>query len=260
MSAGSLGHLLGDLIAGNVASAATVVHLGAGACRELDVYRRLNAERIVLVEPNADHTAAHSANGARVDRIEAAIAAEDGRATLHVTNDPRFSALREPKALLERYPGLRVTGTREVEALSLTSLVEKIELSAGNEHLLVCELQGLESQILQTTATTVLKRFRQVLIRTLDNGRGPGRDPIRDGLTAADFSVVRVPDPANPFVVYVAVRNPHEVQFDTEAGNRRDELQRIVSEYEHRQGLTRLELARAQGQIDLLRDLILDER
>ncbi len=260
MSSANLGGLLGELIAGNFTDVATVVHLGAGACAELAVYRQLEAERVVLVEPNADVAADLGADPGRIDVIPAAIAAEDGRGTLHVTNDPRFSALREPKAALEHYPGLRVTETREVDTLTLATLLERISLDAGPSHLLVCELLAVEAQVLNAAAARDLKHFRQVLVRTLDNGRRPDHDPVRESLVAADFTVMRVPDPTAPFLIYLAIRNPHEVLFETEAGKRRDELQRLVSEYEHRQRLTGLELARAQGQIDLLRDLLLDER
>lgn len=255
-SNGELRGLIDRLVADNVAAASVVVHVGAGHCRELETYRRLGAE-ILLVEPNSDATDVLRRRGSGATVVEAALAPHDGKTTLRVTNDPRFCALIDPRPLAEHYAGLKAVSRREVEAMSFSSLMTRVDIETGAPALLVLEVLGLEDRIVADAPADALKRFSQVVIRAVDGRAAPAGDMVRTRLTGIGFTVAKVVDQGTPFAVYVAVRSDEQVTLDADSARRQTELEQSVAEYEYRQQLMDLELARLRSQIDLIKDLLL---
>lgn len=131
----------------------TILHLGAGLCRELDAYLETAAEQIVLVEPDpeaAQGLRERTATEARVTVIEAAVAGEGGEATLHRYSVSGLSTLHPLKTLPTQWPGLREIAQLQVKALDMAQLLEQVTLEEDKQHWLVIETPGEEKQVLLT--------------------------------------------------------------------------------------------------------------
>ena len=146
-----------------------VLHLGAGAGRELEHYLRWNAEKVILVEPNAQMAGRLRAlvrDVAKVAVIEAAVSANGGEAPLWVVNRAQESSLLQPTLLLKRYQNLNVLRSDIVQTMSLNDLIERLEPNAARNNLLVLEVQGGEISVLSSTAPGGLQKFAWILTRS----------------------------------------------------------------------------------------------
>ena len=131
----------------------TIVHIGAGDCREFDTYLKVGAERIVLLEP--DPTAAgelyRKADGApHVGVIRLAVGGFCGEGSLHRYNVPGLSSLNPLESNSIRWPGLRTVGQVAVSVIDLRALLERIKLTSDKSHWLIVEAAGEESEILRS--------------------------------------------------------------------------------------------------------------
>lgn len=129
----------------------TIVHLGAGECRELQTYLETAAEQIVLVEPDpevAESLRQRTHKEPRVTVIEVAVAAKEGEATLYGYNASGQATLHALKKPPVRWPGLRQIAKSPVKTLSLAQLLAQITLAEDKQHWLVVETPGEEQQVL----------------------------------------------------------------------------------------------------------------
>jgi len=143
-----------------------VVHIGAGLCADLDIYRKAGFERIYLLEPNADLL---DELQARLDGqgqvLPVALAKNDGQATLHLLNFADLSSLRQPTGLQDLMPGVAVIEDRQVDTVCFASLLEQIgPLSSDRQNLLVIDAPGEELLIAGALAQSGYRDRFQTLV------------------------------------------------------------------------------------------------
>ncbi len=130
----------------------TILHLGAGECRELETYLATEAEQIVLVEPAPEAAQAlrqKTVDEPRVKVVEAAFSSLVGSATLYYYNLPGLATLHPLTPLPAKWPGLRETAQVSVKAYSLAQLMEQVSLTEGKKHWLIIETPGEERHVLR---------------------------------------------------------------------------------------------------------------
>ncbi len=183
----------------------TVVHVGAGRCRELEDYCRLGAEQILLVEPLAHHVEfLRELESERISVRQAAIAAGGGEKQAWVCRNVRDSSgdseelyLERPSQLLQWFPALQVIREQSVSAYSLAELIAEISLTGTND-LLVLETLGSEKDIIEATPPDLIRKFEWIALRL-------GEQPISEsGAVGSDVlaMIVRlgyrhIPSPHN---------------------------------------------------------------
>ncbi|MFC0311371.1 FkbM family methyltransferase [Chromohalobacter canadensis] len=145
----------------------TIMHLGAGECRELQTYLATAAEQIVLVEPDpeaAQSLRQRTHKEPRVTVIEVAVAAKGGEATLYRYNASGQATLHALKKAPNRWPGLRQLANSPVKTLSLDQLLTQVTLADDKQHWLVVEVPGEEQQVLHAMREHALsQRFGYLL-------------------------------------------------------------------------------------------------
>lgn len=155
----------------------TIVHIGAGRGRDLKQHRLSGASRIVLVD--ADRLAAATLRRladsgddgtASVEVIEAAIAGVETDAELRIYNLERVSSIREPSALAELYPGLKVIRGASVRTMPSSTLVEGLDLDQFEKNGLFIDAPGEERAILQRLqAHDLLEVFSHLTVKASVN-------------------------------------------------------------------------------------------
>lgn len=204
-----------ELIASVAAKPSVVVHLGAGACKEYEAYRSLNSSRIIFVEPDqqlAEQASNKFNKSTDVTVVTRAIAPEDGRQLLNITNNRRFSSLLLPAGLLEFYPNVAVIEEIEVEAITLEQLCQDEKIIDETDNLLVVELQGLEKEIFSFLAKNTLHKFKWLIIRSSEqNLYKPASDIMQKNLAQAirdaGYTVLIFKEDAPPFINILCIRD-----------------------------------------------------
>jgi hypothetical protein len=128
----------------------TVIHLGAGQCKELSVYQESGAEQIILVEAdpeNAAYLKKQYGDSDTVEIAEIAVAAQEGTAVLRKYNTQQYNSLRRPAKLAELFPGLRIVDEIEVHTVTVTDFIGNYHLSKEDQNWLVIDLPGEEMEI-----------------------------------------------------------------------------------------------------------------
>lgn len=130
----------------------TLIHLGAGRCRELDTWLQAGFREIVLVEPDQVRAAellSRVSDHDHVRVVESAVSATDGETELNVLNYPDANSLRKPERLLELFPGIRIRKRVPTHAIGIETLLSEFELSADAVNGLVIETPGEEHAIVK---------------------------------------------------------------------------------------------------------------
>lgn len=130
----------------------TILHLGAGECRELESYLETAAEWIVLVEPDpqfAQTLRLRSHAEPRVKVIEAAVSDQEGEGELHHYSVTGLATLHPLKVLPKQWPGLRKVVSTGVKTIDMAQLLEQVVLASDKQHWLLIETPGEERQVLQ---------------------------------------------------------------------------------------------------------------
>lgn len=128
----------------------TIIHLGAGRCRELPRYQESGASRIILAEADpeiSDYLQKQYRNAADVVIEEAAVAAQSHDAVLRKYNIQQYNSLRRPAKLAELFPGLRIVDEIEVVTISVNDFIDNYHLSKEDHNWLVIDLPGEERDI-----------------------------------------------------------------------------------------------------------------
>ena len=147
---------------------ATVLVVGGGAGADLPHWRALQAQRLVVYEPQpalADELQRKLRADAGETLVCAAVAPTECQLTLQVLNNPRESAPALPTGLLAHQPRLQRQSTLVVQAHALVHAVELLQLPDAAPHLLVLDAPGQAGAILQASISA-LQRFAWLVLRT----------------------------------------------------------------------------------------------
>lgn len=139
-----------------IASADTIVHFGAGRCRELSYYRARTDRRIVLVEANPRLAAVLTARTKRMQNVAVlpcAVASASEVTQLRVYSMPSYSSLRKAVGALEYYPGLRQVAEVAVPVRSPVAVLSEIEYSDSSRLCIVVDTPGEELSIIKEMAS-----------------------------------------------------------------------------------------------------------
>ena len=146
----------------------TIVHLGAGLCRELYAWRASGAKRIVLVEPNPEllpELNQRIRTSDPIDILPIAISDQAGREALRLFNFAMLSSLRTPTGLYQILPGLSQIGRAMVDTISVERLLDDLDLKPEGDHWLVIDTPGEEAAILQQLgAIDRLHHFSRIIL------------------------------------------------------------------------------------------------
>jgi FkbM family methyltransferase len=161
-------NILKTLEADPAAPFGVIVHLGAGLCREMDHYRQLGPEQVLLVEADpqlAGRLRLAVQGEAHVSVVQAAITDQDGPCPFYLTNNGRDSSVLRPTGLLDWYPNLTVSATAGVPGQTLAHLLAQADIDGDGQNLLVLELQGNEAPVLAVTPAELVQKFAWVAVR-----------------------------------------------------------------------------------------------
>lgn len=159
------------------------IHIGAHEGKEIDLYRKLGASPILLIEANpkiADRLRKKFIND--TDIIISEFAINDGSTdneTLHVTNMDQSSSILPLKDHRRLYPDIIETHTICVPATSIDSLLSRLGLDPATFNFLSIDIQGAELLALRG-ATTTLPHIKiintEINYRELYDGCGLSHD------------------------------------------------------------------------------------
>ena len=146
----------------------TIIHIGAGRCSELPQYLAVHPERIILIEPNpqrAQELSRRTADNERVEVLVVAVTDDPTRTRLQLFNLADLSSLRTPTGAYQLFPGLKVTGEVDVEAMTPAELFETGQWDANTNHRLVIDAPGEETAIVNALhEASQLAHFNQILL------------------------------------------------------------------------------------------------
>jgi len=145
-----------------------ILHIGAGEGAELAGYLAANADHIRLMEPNPAAAAALQQIAAGVPTVQVdgrAVTGQDSVAVLHVFNLAPYSSLHAPRELARMFPGLHVASEPEVATIAVSSLMADIPFTRGRRNVLVLDAPGEEGNIVEALrAGSWLHRFEHVFL------------------------------------------------------------------------------------------------
>lgn len=130
----------------------TLIHLGAGPCRELDAHLALQPKRLILVEADArlaDALKARTHEREHVSVRKLAVASQPDQVTFHRYNLPGAGSLQPATGLKVLFPGLKLQQTLTLEAVGICDLIGSLQLTPDAHHRLVLDLPGQELSSLQ---------------------------------------------------------------------------------------------------------------
>ena len=198
-----------DVIANIRATVDTVIHAGAGLCKELTAYEQLGAKSIILIEPHPQlfaELSSRTQHNSKVTATHAALCTSAGETQFHLNQVSRFSGLYEPRSLLEVFPNAGIADTVRVKAISLEELCD----NKGSNGLLVLDVNGAEHELLESIDSSILDGFAWIIVRASRPGLFAAPNPSQDlgerlislGFTAFSFSQADA-----PFGICVAKRD-----------------------------------------------------
>ncbi len=222
----------------------TIVHIGAGRCREYDEYKAAGARRIVLIEPDpesARYLRENFGGEEETQVIEKAVTASGGPVQLQIYNVRRFSSLREPTGLSELYPGLRTVGEAAPETWSPRQMCEELGIDSHKFNWLIVDAPGEEGAILENLREEgLLEQFEKVSlyagISALYEGNLPA-EKILSELEEMGYEEISMEDDEEPerprWTLYrdeVKVRNSQLEKKIKELGKELSKLKAIHAE------------------------------
>ena len=208
-----------ELLVSAAVKPASVVHLGAGSCKEYDLYTSLNASRIIFVEP--DRKLAAKAKDrfrklSHVTVIERVVAVQNGRQLLNITSNPRFSSLLQPAELLDFYPNITITDKIEIDAVTLEQICDRENIDKHSNNLMVAELQGIEKEVFPSVTKTTLHKFKWIVIRSSEHklyesfSNSPQKD-LKNTMQEAGYTIFILKEEASPHTNMVCIRNDDRI-------------------------------------------------
>ncbi|EIC23704.1 hypothetical protein [Thiorhodovibrio frisius] len=161
----------------------TLIHLGAGPCREFEAHLASGTKRLVLVEadPQLTESLRSRAQGlTQVSVTQAALAPAAGAVTFHRYNLPDAGSLQPATGLHNLFPGLKLQEKLPLQALGLGDFINSLALAAEGHHRLIIDLPGQEMASLMALAdASQLQGFRQLDLHC-------GNQPLYEQAVAAE--------------------------------------------------------------------------
>ncbi|MEG4862378.1 MULTISPECIES: FkbM family methyltransferase [unclassified Microcoleus] len=136
-----------------------VIHVGAHEGGELKTYQEMGIKRVLFIEANpdvAERLKKRMAGMLEVQVVNCAISNQNGTVELIVTNNEMSSSILPLKVHGDIYPTIQVTHKLTVEAKTLDTLLEEMQLQASDFNILNIDIQGAELLAFQG-ATNLLK-------------------------------------------------------------------------------------------------------
>ena len=207
----------------------TILHIGAGICREIDAFRAMVPQQIVLVEPNPELLGILRGKVEPEENVVilgCAVSGDSESSTLNIMSVPALSSLSEPaKALFNLLPSLRLERKAEVDTQSAAELIDSLCLDNSSDHLLFIDTPGEASAVLKALINSEhLGVFSHIVFRSCQNDFYQDCEPVKSLLPALEghgYRSVGDPDSADPdFPVY-------HLQFDKQFV----ELQRLRDQF-----------------------------
>lgn len=247
----------------------TVIHLGAGYCREMDAHLASGASRIILVEANPEIAAELRLQfeaEPRISVMETAVAAKSERAKLRVYNFSNVSSLRASEALFVLYPGLRLAREVGVNAVAANEFLGGLSLNRDEANALIIDTPGEQGAIIDSLSSAgLLALFSLVTVQceaTTPYHGAKNASAIKKALEKSGFDITGGgDDPDRPR--YVARPDPTFVARQSAAyleEQQREYLEEQQRESAYRQSLVDEELLRLEAQIELIKDILIREK
>jgi FkbM family methyltransferase len=211
-----------ELILSVSAKPSVIVHLGAGKCGEVALYRSLGADRIIFTEPDPE-LARKAINKFKdsqdVAIFTTAVASSNNQQFFNITNNRRFSSLHTPAGLYDFYPNIEIVDRIKVDTITLEQLCENAEIDIKSDNLLITELQGEERNVFPREKKDILQRFKWVIIRSSEEeiytpSNGTEQADIHQVMLDAGFLVLNFNEDTPPFVNSLCIRNDSALQVD----------------------------------------------
>lgn len=161
-------HLLRYLSSANLPRCDLLLHLGAGDGGDLPELRRLGARRLCLVEANPAqrHGLERKADARRGEQVLGlAVTPFAAPATLKLINNPRESSILPIAGLADYFPNLAQSGELSVEGMTLDALLLQLQLDHAGHNILLIELAGIETAVLDATPDPLLQAFAYIGLR-----------------------------------------------------------------------------------------------
>ena len=129
----------------------SILHLGAGACHELEHYQTLQPKQIFLVEPNPELVSVlrqKTTSMRNVSILDCGVSPKLSIDRLNVLVDPNFSSLYQPTGLYELMPGLGQPHQIQVDIKLAAKLVEELSLDQSQSNWLIVDTPGVEADVI----------------------------------------------------------------------------------------------------------------
>jgi len=120
----------------------TIIHLGAGTCRELESYLTAQPARLLLVEADpqqADELQSRTQSLPQVEVRGAAVTTDANASILYRYNLPDVNSLHAPSGLWNLFPGLKLMDQIEVDTVSPADLIAPLQLRMQQENRLIIQ-------------------------------------------------------------------------------------------------------------------------
>lgn len=151
-----------SIIQAAIANSDTIVHFGAGKCRELPMYLAHERRQVILVEPNPKLVAALAARAksfANVTVMPYAVSDRAGQRTLNVFSLPECSSLHDASGILKYYPGLRKVDEVSVSVRTPADILAGLNHSQVNDACLIIDTPGEGSTVMKALAELATAKF-----------------------------------------------------------------------------------------------------
>lgn len=258
-----------------------IVHIGAGHALDADEWLANGAARVVLAEADpllASDLKRRYSSEPRVAVVAAAISGKTGPATLRLYNHSALNSLRASKRVFEQYPNLKLRETRKIDAIGVNDFIRGVSVKAGERNALVVTASGEEGAIITALSTNELIRSFTKIVVEID--REPlyeeqkSAEAIAEILAASGFDLQIANDGARRAVVS-GDRNPQVEALAVKAAAREEALKAAAAESAqktaaaldaaraenaHRNALLERELVRLEGQLELIKDVLIRDR
>ncbi|MCK5925085.1 MAG: hypothetical protein KAG10_04255, partial [Methylococcales bacterium] len=145
-----------------------IIHIGAGQCNELLNYQQLSPQKITLVEADQQQFEALTLKTKNENTIEVlftAIAHENIPTKLNILSNSNNSSLLAPTKLFDYYPSLLIQQKETITPKTLAHFLEPYVFDQTLSHLLILEIQGLETAVIQSLLASELQPFSHLIIR-----------------------------------------------------------------------------------------------
>ncbi len=232
-----------------------ILHIGAGD-EAPATYASVAASRLVFVEGDAELAAGLRTQcqgrtpAAQV--IEAVVAPAAGSMLWHRYNLRPFSGPWDALVLRRWYPRLQETATISVQAIGITDLIDTVApgdaRDAAANWLLVLDLPGQETPLLEALDDDVLNRFGWVVVRRWRDQQADASDPVTTRMVRADFERLPTGGPQDVALVHEVYRFDKHRALAGVLRRERDQLQRECDAAQARAAATATELDEVKRQ------------